>query len=268
MLTGVLKKLVTRYRHDAPIEYYLPLDGEHIPLNDFVGKEISLRFLREIYCIQCQHKIASSFQQGYCYPCYVKLADCNMCLIHPQRCKYPQKECPDTWAHQHCKLQHIVYIANSSGIKIGITRVTEPVTRWIDQGAIQALPLFKVANRQYSGLIEMAFKKYAADKTNWRKMLSTNLHQHDMKLVRNNLLEKTRADIEKLSQQFEINFLDEEPRAFTYPVLEFPYELNTLTFNKTPILKGKLLGIKGQYLLLESGVINIRKHAAYKIAFG
>jgi hypothetical protein len=65
--------------------------------------------------------------------------------MKPETCHYHLGTCrePD-WAQNHCFRPHIVYLANSSGVKVGITRKTQIPTRWLDQGASQALPIFEV----------------------------------------------------------------------------------------------------------------------------
>jgi len=53
-----------------------------------------------------------------------------------------------------------------------------------------------------------------------------------------------------------------------YPVVEYPEKVKSLSFDKTNIIEGKLMGIKGQYLLFENGeVLNIRKHTSYHVKF-
>lgn len=264
-LTGTLRKLESA--HHDPIEYSLSLDEQRLRLNDFVGKNIQLTYLKKINCIQCQRLTAKSFQQGYCYPCYKKLLDCNLCVIHPERCKHPEISCPDTWEHAHCKQDHIVYIANSSGLKVGITRHTQMPTRWIDQGATQAITLFRVSNRADSGHIEVALKKHLADKTNWRKMLSNEIALFDMIAVKEEILIKAHSDLEPLYATKTIEVLDEPCKKFTYPIKVYPNKLKTLSFDKESTISGELLGIKGQYLLFEKSVLNIRKHSGYLVSF-
>jgi hypothetical protein len=36
-------------------------------------------------------------------------------------------------------------------------------------------------------------------------------------------------------------------------------------FDKQPLVEGVLQGVKGQYLILDSGVINLRKFTGYEI---
>lgn len=262
-ITGQIKKLASKF--DTPIEYSFPIGDDLLPLNKMLGQTLSLSFLNEICCIQCNRKTTKSFQQGYCYPCYRKLLDCNLCVIHPEKCNYPQAECPDTWEHEQCKQEHVVYLANSSGLKVGITRFHNTITRWIDQGASQAITLFKVGNRNLSGHIEVLFKKHVADKTNWRKMLSGNPETLDMMAVKESLLNKVEKELNDHYGPV-IQRLDDPCITLSYPILEFPKKLNTLNLDKDSVVSGQLLGLKGQYLILDTGVINIRKFSGYQVA--
>src|SRR5262249_7181745 len=156
-------------------------------------------------------------------------------LIHPERCQHPAIPCPDTWEHAHCKQPHIVYLANASGPKVGITRLTQVPTRWIDQGAIQAVPLFKVANRYQSGQYEVLFKQYIADKTNWRKMLSHEVALLDMLSLKQTLLSEAGHALAKLHQeyQFDIEPISDPVVTLSYPIQNFPAKLNTISLDRT-----------------------------------
>lgn len=169
---------------------------------------------------------------------------------------------------------HIVYLANSSGIKVGITRASQIPTRWIDQGATQAVPIMRVATRQLSGFVEVLFKHYVADKTNWRTMLKGSAAPIDLIAEAKILLAKVQADIEALQAQHGLQALQPlietdntaSITEITYPVLQYPNKVTSLSFDKIPTIESVLLGIKGQYLILDSGVINIRKHTAYQVS--
>ena len=51
-----------------------------------------------------------------------------------------------------------------------------------------------------------------------------------------------------------------------YPVLAYPEKVKSIKLDSTPIIESKLMGIRGQYLLLDEGqVINLRSHAGYRI---
>lgn len=267
-MIGTIRKLKAELF--SPIEYKLPIGDEVVSLNELLGKKMTLKFLGEINCIQCQRKTTKSFQQGYCFPCYRHLLECNLCIIHPERCRYPEIECPNNWAHASCSQPHIVYLANSSDLKVGITRETQIPIRWIDQGALQAMPIFKVTNRKQAGLLEVILKQFVGDKTNWRRMISENIENIDLKMKMNELLVLASQPIKDLQEKFE-NKIEQlsDPQIvhFHYPILKLPTKIQALNFEKTPIIEGQLLGIKGQYLLLDIGVINIRKYGGYKIEF-
>lgn len=156
---------------------------------------------------------------------------------------------------------HVVYIANSSGIKVGITRKTQVPFRWIDQGATEAIPILEVNNRKTSGLVEVLLKQHVADKTDWRKMLKgdpgpVNLEEWKIKLL---------SLIGPQLKEHQHTILNEPVYKFNYPVLKYPEKVASLGFDKTPEIRSKLVGIKGQYLIFESGVLNVRSHTGYEI---
>ena len=164
---------------------------------------------------------------------------------------------------------HIVYLANSSGAKVGITRQENIPSRWVDQGAVQALPVMGAMTRQQSGFAEVAFKKLISDKTQWRKMLRGEHDQLDLMNLSSELMTKLKPDFDRLNSRFGMQalFPIEEPKeqVITYPVLNYPTKVVSLNLDKTPEITGKLQGIKGQYLILDIGVINLRKFTSYKI---
>ena len=164
---------------------------------------------------------------------------------------------------------HIVYLANSSGLKIGITRATQIPTRWIDQGATQALAIIRVRTRLQSGILEIMFKEHVADKTNWREMLKGDAEPLDMLAKSKLLLAKCESEIKELEARFgffAISVLNGiEPLEINYPVEIYPEKIASFNFDKDPKIEAKLLGIKGQYLIFENGVINLRRFSGYEI---
>ena len=267
-LVGTLAKMKTALGDQ--VEYRLPVGDERLDLNPFLGKSIKLTFTEQIFCTHCGRKTKKSFDQGYCYPCFRSLAQCDTCIIKPEQCHFEEGTCrePD-WARNFCFQGHTVYLANSSGIKVGITRNDQVPTRWIDQGAIQALPVFQVQNRFHSGLVEITLGKYVADKTRWQAMLKNQVTELDMIAERDKLLQQCQLELDALQDQLGehavVAMTDAQPVNITYPVLEYPSKVVSLNFDKTPEVAGTLLGIKGQYLLLDSGVINIRKFTGYQV---
>ncbi len=254
----------------TPVEYQLPVDEALIDLNPHIGGKIKLDFQGEINCIACGRKTGKSYAQGYCYPCFISLAECDMCIVKPETCHFDAGTCRDAeWAQQHCMQSHYVYLANSSGIKVGITRGSQIPTRWIDQGASQALPIFRVANRYQSGLLEVAIKQHVSDRTDWRKMLKGEAEPRDLASMRDELAEVCSEQISGLQTQFgseNIEFLpDESMLQIQYPVEQYPEKVTSLNLDKAPLIEAVLMGIKGQYLILDAGVINIRKYSGYKL---
>ena len=160
---------------DRLVQYFLPLDDHREPLNSLLGKPIRLEYLGDIHCTHCGRRSKKSFSQGYCYPCFTKLPQCDTCIMSPEKCHYDQGTCRDpSWGEQYCFTDHYVYLANSSGVKVGITRGSQVPTRWIDQGATQAMPIFRVKSRYQAGLIEDCLREHIADRTHWQKMLKGN----------------------------------------------------------------------------------------------
>ncbi|OGO91590.1 MAG: hypothetical protein A3F10_07290 [Coxiella sp. RIFCSPHIGHO2_12_FULL_42_15] len=265
-MPNILRKMKTTLTN--PVQYHLHLGEDEILLNDYLGKTLALHYTGYIFCIQCGRKTTRSFQQGYCYPCYRRLLECNLCMIHPERCLVEIGKChTQDWAHHHCHQTHIVYLANTSGVKVGITRETHIPTRWIDQGAQQAVPIIIVKNRYRAGLVEVALKKFVNDKTNWRSMLKNEVTHVNLLECRDQIFHQSHQSLNEIRQKFQddIEFLNETTVTISYPVLEYPEKITSLSFDKTKEISGILLGIKGQYLILNSGVINLRKYGGYEI---
>lgn len=233
-----------------------------IVVNDLVGQEVKIKFTGQIKCVNCENPVNKTFNQGYCYPCFMSLASCDMCIMKPELCHYKQGTCREPeWGEEHCLQDHIVYLANSTGLKVGITREKQLHTRWADQGAVQAVAIARVPERLVSGQLEVALKEYFNDRTNWRKLLKGEFEEFDLKEQRNNV-------IKKVPKKFQKYVLDEsEAKCFNikFPVDEYPKKAKSFNAEKSDVLEGKLLGIRGQYLLFEEASINIRKYQGYEV---
>ena len=267
-MIGNIKKLQSE--HASPVRYQLPIGDELLDMNALIGQPIALHYEGEIHCVSCGRKTSKSFAQGHCYPCFRSKAECDMCIMKPETCHFDAGTCrePD-WAMEHCMQPHTVYLANSSGVKVGITRGSQIPTRWIDQGASAALPIFRVNTRYQSGLVEVAIGKHVSDRTDWRKLLKGPPQEVDLLAKRDELLALAQDDIDAIREQFDEGDItpvsDAEVVTFDYPVNAYPAKIKSHNFDKTPDVSGELLGIKGQYLILDSGVLNIRKFTGYKI---
>ena len=266
---GSLSKMAVRLGETA--QYAFRLDEQEVPVNPLLGKRVRLEYLGAIHCTHCGRKTKKSFSQGYCYPCFTKLAQCDSCIVSPEKCHFDAGTCREPeWGERFCMTDHVVYLANSSGVKVGITRASQIPTRWLDQGASQALPIFRVATRQQSGLVEDLLRTQVADKTNWRALLKGDAVPLDLPAIRDQLLESCAEGIAVLQQRFGLQAIqpvgDAEVLEIRYPVQAYPTKVASHDLEKTPVVEGILRGIKGQYLILDTGVINLRKYTAYQVA--
>lgn len=266
-MQGTLSKMTSEL--GDPVAYALPLGEHRLPLNELIGKPLSLRYTGNIYCDNCGRATKRSFSQGHCYPCMQKLAACDMCILKPEQCHYHEGTCREPeWGDSHCMIGHIVYLANTSGLKVGITRESQVPTRWIDQGATQALPIFRVATRQISGFVEVELAKAMADKTNWRAILQGDNEPIDLAARARTeipLIESALGDIRDRFGPDTIEPLTADVVSIRYPVSVYPDKIKSFNFDKQPVAEGTLIGIKGQYLIFDTGVINIRKFTGYEV---
>ena len=245
--------------HGDVISYELLLD-EPIPMNELVGKPVKLSWYGGIQCVSCGKPTKKSFNQGFCYNCFLKAPEASECIIRPELCRAHLGEGRDiAWEEAHHNQPHVVYLAASDVVKVGVTRTTQIPTRWIDQGASSAIRLAVTPNRYLAGVLEVALKDYFTDKTNWQRMLR-NEQDHSIDLVE----EKWRME-EFLPSDLMAWFTeDDNIETFAYPVNQYPQKVKSVTFDKESLIEGTLSGIKGQYLIFDDGrVLNLRKHTGY-----
>lgn len=259
-----------RIELQEPARYGMRLGEEELPLNELLGQSLQLEYLGGINCIHCQRKTNKSFAQGYCWPCFGKLAQCDSCIMSPEKCHFDAGTCREPeWGEANCMVDHFVYLANSSSVKVGITRGTQLPTRWLDQGASQALPIFRVKTRQQSGFVEDALRAHVSDRTSWQAMLKGDPEPVDLPAQRDRLLKLCAAGLDALHERFGLQAIqpleDAEVTDIRYPVLEYPKKVKSFNLDKEPLAEGTLLGIKGQYLIFDTGVINIRKYTGYQL---
>jgi hypothetical protein len=256
---GVLTKMQTEFLN--PIEYYLVFENTFLNLNQLLGKELEI--VHQGYqCLECGKK-KKIFRQGFCYDCFMGSASAGDWIMKPElSTAHLDIEDRDLEYEKKVQLQpHIVYLALSSEIKVGVTRKTQVPTRWIDQGAVQAVPIVEIPNRYLAGITEVALKSLYADKTNWQKMLKNEVPSVDLIKERNGLQYVLPKEVQEYfhpenSDLYELN----------YPVLEYPKKVTSLNLEKSPEFTGKLTGVKGQYLLFEDGtVFNVRTFEGYVV---
>ena len=250
-----------------PVNYYL---GHEIALhlNPLIGQQVKLQLSGDIECIHCHKSTKKSYSQGYCFICSQRLAACDLCIVRPEKCHYDQGTCREPeWGEAHCMQPHVVYLANASGLKVGITREVNIPTRWIDQGAAGAIPLLRVASRQLAGFVEVIIKNHLADKTNWREMLKGDVADQDFNAARDRVFAQCWPEIANLQATYGMLAINPILQAaevhFAYPVSRYPEKIKSVNLDKTGEISGELLGCKGQYLIFDSGVVNLRKYTGY-----
>lgn len=260
---GQLRKLQTKHLKNT-VRYTLNYDDQSLDMNSLIGNSVRLSFSGDIFCVDTGKKIKKSYNQGYSWESYITRAQCDSCIFKPELCHYSVGTCREPeWGEEHCLKPHVVYLAYSSGVKVGITREKNVPHRWMDQGAICALPLFEVGDRKTSGMVEVELAKKFNDKTNWRTMLKlkNDFSDFDLEKVKKEII----SEFKELIAKNKAKILETKPYRFEYPMINEDYKLSALSFDKTPVVAGKLVGVKGQYLLLDIGVLNIRKHQGYQV---
>ncbi len=269
-MLGTIKKMRATLDDNQQVQYQLPIGNELLNMNPLIGIGVTLTHTGKICCSNCGKRTKKSYSQGHCFVCMRKLASCDMCIMKPETCHFAEGTCRESeWGETNCFVPHYVYLSNTSGLKVGITRHNQLPTRWIDQGATQGLAILKVSTRQISGLIEVELAKMVADKTNWRTMLKGNAQDIDLKVKATELLPEVESKIHEICMthgDYAIEKLDEEILSIHFPVIEYPTKISSHNFDKEPVVSGILLGIKGQYLIFDTGVINLRKFTSYEIS--
>ncbi len=256
---GVLTKMQTE--NGAPIQYYLVFSNDFLNVNQLLDKNVTIRFVG-YQCLNCklQRKI---YRQGFCKNCFFEIPQAADWIMRPELSKaHLGKEDRDLEYEKKVQLTpHIVYLANSSNVKVGVTRKSQVPTRWIDQGAHEAIEIIEAPNRYLAGITEVALKDHVADKTNWRKMLKNDVEDESLEEWRDRL--KQFIPEEALPY-----FIESTPEThLEFPVLSYPEKPKSLNLDKTPEYSGKLKGIKGQYLLFEDNtVFNIRSNEGYVVS--
>lgn len=255
---GVLLKMETEL--NDTVNYFMRFENEFLNINQLIGKDIGLTFVKN-QCLNCSDDL-EIFSQGFCKSCFFEIPQSGEWIMKPELSKaHLDIEDRDLVYEKRIQLQpHVVYLANSSHLKVGVTRKSQIPTRWIDQGAHQALAIVEVPNRYLAGIAEVALKDHVSDKTNWRLMLKNELNSEDLSVWKSQL----------------IPFLPEEVKPFvvnsssvtnlSFPVKQYPEKPKSLNIFKAQDFRGKLLGVKGQYLIFEDDtVFNVRNNQGYVV---
>lgn len=247
---------------NGQVHYMLKTDNDFIKINDFIGKEIGIEFIGEKYCASCGNKFENLYRMGFCKNCFFTSPEAGESIIRPELSRaHLGEEDRDLAFEKGYQLQpHVVYLANSGGLKVGVTRDQQIPTRWIDQGASQAIVLAKTSNRYEAGMIEVDMKNHVADKTVWQKMLKNEDADVD-------LVEEKKRLAGLMSEEWR-QFISDDDQLYNleFPVLHYPAKVKAINLDKNNEVKAVLQGVRGQYLIFEGGaVLNIRGNTGYRV---
>ncbi len=257
--TGVLQKMSALPDEDS-VQYYLNMHDDIIHVNEWLGDEVELRFIR-YQCLSC-HKEKKISRSGYCYDCANALPQTGDWVIHPELSKaHLDIEDRDLEYEKRVQLHpHILYLSNTGNVKVGVTRLSQIPTRWIDQGAHEAVSILEAPNRYLAGIAEAACKKHFPDKTNRKLMLTAEEKPTDW----NEWINKVTTYIPEEARPYIITH--PEPVRFHYPVLQRPAQVKAIKLDDSGYFKGTLKGIKGQYWIFSGGYVwNVRSHEGFEV---
>lgn len=234
-----------------------------IPVNEWIGRTVRISFFGQIHCRITGQAIRKSFGEGMSYQAWSDHPSATPSVLRPELSRIHEGIAlrDFEWEQAHHNQPHFVYISQTGGFKVGVTRTTNRPFRWHDQGAIAAVVIAETPYRQLAGEMEVSLKEVMSDKTNFRTMLTHNaVDLDDLEDWKETAFEHLGADA------YEAFFIDEEPELFEYPVLRYPAKVVSLGLDKSPVISGRLEGVKGQYLIFDGGrVFNVRRHSGYRV---
>jgi hypothetical protein len=261
MFSGVLQKMTSI--HDDPVRYILDFESNFMLMNQAINKEMHIS-KKGYCCLSCNGNI-EIFANGFCKKCFFESPKSGDWVMRPELSKaHLNEEDRDLEFEKEMQLQpHIVYFSITSELKVGVTRMNNMMTRWVDQGAIESIILLELPNRYLAGLAEVELKEGYSDKTNWRKMLTNEIGKVNLIKEKKNALERLSDDLRKYKSD------NNEVYKFNYNVLDYPKSVKSMSLKKSDQIQGRLIGIKGQYLIFEdSSVFNIRSNEGYVVEIG
>jgi Protein of unknown function (DUF2797) len=252
---------------DNVVQYHLPLydileQNHFVDINKMIGTQIQMTFLHQIHCVVTGKKIRKAFGEGMSYDAFMNSPMASPSIIRPELSRIHEGIAlrDFEWEMKHHMTPHTVYLSQTAGVKVGVTRNTQIPYRWIDQGAVKAIRLAETPYRQAAGLIEVALKDYISDKTNWQRMLKGEIDEVDMLKLKKQMIEFVPDNMRQYVST------DNEVVEIKYPILANPPKVKSLKLYREPIIEKKLMGVKGQYLIFDdSTVLNVRSHSGYRI---
>jgi hypothetical protein len=265
--SGVLHGL--RATAGDPVHYALEVGECVLPLDALLGEPLSFETDGRAVCAACERATDKRFGGGYCYRCFTTLARCDLCVVSPNRCHYEQGTCREPeWGLSHCMRNHVVYLANTGGAKVGITHRGNVPGRFIEQGAAEALIVISTRTRAQAGHVEKALGRFVREQGDWRALVTGMLERIDLDAELTRVRRLAASAVAELTGRFTdaIEWLDAPERhAFRYPVLRYDSPPRQLRIEPGRAVGGVLLGVRGSYLLFDRGVLNVRAHGSLHV---
>ncbi len=258
-----LEKMPTWLAEDNEAQYILKADQDFIKLHHLIGRQITIEFQNQKFCAHCGNQFADLFRMGFCRNCFFTAPEAGESIIRPELSRAHEGiEDRDLEYEKSYQLQkHVVYLANSGDLKVGVTRAAQKVNRWIDQGASQAIVFAETDNRFQAGQIEVAMKSYLGDKTPWQRMLKNDIPEIDLLSEKHRLRDKLEGELAQFYSE------DDHVQQINYPVQEYPLKVSSLNLDKEGKIEAVLKGVRGQYLIFEGAkVFNVRANTGYRIS--
>lgn len=261
MLEGHITKL--QFEPGTPIRYSWRLQTGTIDMNAQIGKGLQIRFEQEITCTHCGKPSAKSYGRGYCYRCFTTLARCDLCIVSPSRCHYANGTCREPeWGEQFCFTPHLVYLARSSGLKVGLTRAGNENFRWTEQGARAGLVIARTESRKAAGELELLLAKSVPDKTDWRKLVTGQSDSVDLTAE----CARVRTRVGRAIEDIEgVHWVHETPQTLEFPVQRYLNRARRIRLIDDRVVTGKVLGIIGQFIMFDHGAFNVAEHTGMRV---
>ena len=267
VLEGALACLDPAQGDDGRVQYTLGVGGQSLPLDALVGRTVAFTFLGDVLCAGCGARSAVSLGSGYCRRCFLTLPQCDRCFRSPEHCHHHLGTCRDpAWGSRVCMAPHVVYLAETSALKVGITRPGRVHARWMEQGALQARPWLLARSRRIAGEVEVRVRAHIGDRTNWRQMLRHRAPDRDLARVALECDDRFAEALDALRGEFGADALQPAPAAATWQA-RYPLpdngapSLQALRLAATgDVVQGRVLGAKARYLVLDGGVFNTATH--------
>lgn len=257
-----IRKMEVERAADGAVGYSWRAGLERFPVNALLGGTLHLRATGARSCTVCGTRVRKFYGQSYCYPCFRDAPEASPCIIRPELCRAHLGEGRDpAWEQANHAQEHVVYLAQTGvpvagakgGIKVGVTRSTQIPTRWIDQGAVLAVPIACVPNRYLAGVLEVALKAEFADRTDYRALLKPLPPMPDA------MADGRERALSVAPEELGPHMVADAPLLdLRYPG-QLPPVVKAVSLEKVPELGGSLVAVRGQYLVWADGrALNVR----------